>query len=143
MNNPPAGWYPDTQKPGTQRYWDGAQWTEHTAPLDTPPPPPVQPVEPAQFPIVGQMPGVYSIREDGKNGTVQVLPDRLVRTRKRTMGKDDVQMFPIKAVTGIQHDRKLLGTDLVRITFGSVSYEWKVSDAERFVAEVQSQMFAS
>lgn len=29
---PPAGWYPDPTQPGQQRYWDGAQWTEHTAP---------------------------------------------------------------------------------------------------------------
>ncbi|WP_430645234.1 DUF2510 domain-containing protein [Agromyces sp. GXS1127] len=27
----PAGWYDDGR--GQQRYWDGAQWTEHTAPL--------------------------------------------------------------------------------------------------------------
>jgi uncharacterized Tic20 family protein len=27
----PAGWYPVDG--GQQRYWDGAQWTEHTAPL--------------------------------------------------------------------------------------------------------------
>ena len=27
------GWYPDTTMPGTQRYWDGAAWTTHTAPL--------------------------------------------------------------------------------------------------------------
>ena len=26
----PAGWYP--QSDGRQRYWDGAQWTEHFAP---------------------------------------------------------------------------------------------------------------
>ncbi len=89
------------------------------------------------------MPGTYAIREDGKNGTVQVFADRLVRTRKRVMGKDDVQTFPLKAITGVNHDRKILGTDLVRITFGSVSHEWKVSDAERFVAEVQSQMFGT
>ena len=28
---PPAGWYPDPSNPSGQRYWDGAQWTEHAA----------------------------------------------------------------------------------------------------------------
>lgn len=32
MSTTPAGWYPDTQAPGQQRYWDGSQWTGHTAP---------------------------------------------------------------------------------------------------------------
>jgi hypothetical protein len=32
----PAGWFPDPQQPGQQRYWDGAQWTAHTQPLAGP-----------------------------------------------------------------------------------------------------------
>ena len=29
----PAGWYPDPQNPGQQRYWDGNAWSEATQPL--------------------------------------------------------------------------------------------------------------
>lgn len=32
----PAGWYDDGH--GSQRWWDGQQWTEHTAASQTPPP---------------------------------------------------------------------------------------------------------
>jgi hypothetical protein len=28
------GWFPDPAGVPVQRYWDGAQWTDHTAPLD-------------------------------------------------------------------------------------------------------------
>ena len=83
----------------------------------------------------------YTVREDGKNGTVEVLPDRIVRTFKKLIGKDDVNTIPIKAVTSIHHDRKTLGTDLVRIQVGMVTYEWKVKGAEQMVAEVQQAMF--
>ncbi|MFL6084806.1 MAG: DUF4352 domain-containing protein [Mycobacterium sp.] len=29
---PPAGWYPDPDGSGGQRYWDGSAWTEHQSP---------------------------------------------------------------------------------------------------------------
>jgi hypothetical protein len=29
----PAGWYPDVQRPGWLRYWDGTVWTEHRSPV--------------------------------------------------------------------------------------------------------------
>lgn len=31
--HPPAGWYTDPSMPNRQRYWNGAGWTNHTAPL--------------------------------------------------------------------------------------------------------------
>ncbi|QNE34938.1 DUF2510 domain-containing protein [Leifsonia shinshuensis] len=42
--NPPAGWYADPAASGLVRYWDGAAWTEHTAPH--------APVPPAAAPFV-------------------------------------------------------------------------------------------
>lgn len=30
---PPPNWYPDPATAGLWRYWDGVQWTEHTAPM--------------------------------------------------------------------------------------------------------------
>ena len=49
----PAGWYPDPDGSGGQRYWDGNSWTEHRAPATQPPAPaepqaPAQPVAPAE-----------------------------------------------------------------------------------------------
>ena len=34
---PPAGWYPNSEIPGQQRYWDGQRWTDH---VQAQPPPP-------------------------------------------------------------------------------------------------------
>jgi hypothetical protein len=42
-----AGWYPDPQAEGQQRYWDGNAWTEHQAPLVQQPQPTQQPTQPA------------------------------------------------------------------------------------------------
>jgi hypothetical protein len=81
------------------------------------------------------------VREEGKNGRVEILEDRIVRTRKKAIGKDDVQTIPIKAVTGVAHDRKTLGTDEVKLTVGSVTYDWKVKDAEAMVAELHEKIY--
>ena len=34
---PPSGWYDDPEHPWTWRYWDGARWTDHRAPMWVPP----------------------------------------------------------------------------------------------------------
>jgi hypothetical protein len=42
----PAGWYPDPSGEPRRRYWDGAAWTEHVAPLPPPPTPHAWPAAP-------------------------------------------------------------------------------------------------
>ena len=57
------------------------------------------------------------------------------------MGKDEIQTIPIKSITGVHHDRKIMGADLVKLDIGSVSYEWKLAGAEQMVAAIHSRMF--
>lgn len=55
-----AGWYPDVNVPGTERYYDGTQWTEQTRAATTgiPPQPPT--------PLAGERKG----KKKGKKGKV-------------------------------------------------------------------------
>lgn len=50
----PAGWYPNPEDSGTERWWDGAAWTDATRPISgggsMPPPSP-------NFGVPGGMPG--------------------------------------------------------------------------------------
>ncbi|HYZ68493.1 MAG TPA: DUF4352 domain-containing protein, partial [Mycobacterium sp.] len=50
----PAGWYPDPDGSGGQRYWDGSAWTEHRSPAATPSPEPSEP--PAAEPPPSEQP---------------------------------------------------------------------------------------
>jgi hypothetical protein len=52
---PGAGWYIDPDQPELQRYWDGAQWTNHTAPAPSvaPPAAPSPTFAPAPFATTG------------------------------------------------------------------------------------------
>jgi hypothetical protein len=44
----PAGWYPDPDGAGGQRYWDGSAWTEHRSPGAQPTPEPSEPAAPSE-----------------------------------------------------------------------------------------------
>ncbi|MDT5326452.1 MAG: hypothetical protein QOF25_3604 [Mycobacterium sp.] len=55
----PAGWYPDPDGSGGQRYWDGSTWTEHRSPAVAAPAPVEEPA--AEFPASEQATSVVSL----------------------------------------------------------------------------------
>lgn len=87
----PAGWYPNGD---VQRYWDGTQWTEHTAPLATPPAPapaPATAVPPPPAPAAPQAaPGgplmQFTSHIAGKNAQVAIYPTHVEWTRSGAFG---------------------------------------------------------
>lgn len=58
MNQPtPAGWYPDPERPGQQRYFNGSEWTEHRQAAAPPAGPPAMPPSTARGPASPQFSG--------------------------------------------------------------------------------------
>lgn len=55
----PAGWYPDVEQPGGERYWDGTLWTEQRRGGETPPAAGFPPQGGQQPPAYGQQPPAY------------------------------------------------------------------------------------
>lgn len=85
----------------------------------------------------------YTIREAGKNGSVEVRTDCIVRTIKHRLGKDDVQTIPLRGITSVAHNRKMAGTDIVTVNAGAQTFQWKVKDAESMTAAVNAALLAS
>lgn len=78
----PAGWYPDPKMSGTQRYWDGTEWSDHVAPA----PNYQRPAQPDNsalvavgvvtsmlLPIVGFIVGCVVANRDSKTGSIIIV----------------------------------------------------------------------
>ena len=83
---------------------------------------------------------MYTIREKGKNGTLEITSDFLIRTIKKRLGKDDRETIPIRAISSVRHDRKRMKTADVQVVTSGQVWEWKVKNAEEFVAELNQAL---
>ena len=82
---------------------------------------------------------MYRIREQGKNGTLAITPDFLIRTINRRLRRDR-ETIPLRAITSVRHDRKRLKTDDVQVVTSGQVWVWKVKNAEKFVAELNQAL---
>ena len=73
---------------------------------------------------------MHTIKEDGKNGTIEVTPKGLRRVIKKLVGKNDEQFFPWTAISHTHLNRKMVGANVLTVYVGPRTYEWKCSTAE-------------
>lgn len=83
---------------------------------------------------------MHKIKESGRNGTVEVQSDRIVRTIKKILGRDDTQVIPVKSIHEVKIDRKIIGSDIVQVRTSADTYRWKCSSAESLVDEILNIM---
>lgn len=104
-----------------ERWWDGAEWSQRLQPAQGSAPHPGQPHQGAW---AGPSPsqsqgGLYRVRENGRNGTVEIQGNVIVRTFRKTIGKNDVQVIPVSSVSHVDLDRRSVRTDTLTVYVGN------------------------
>ena len=88
---------------------------------------------------------MYTIREKGRNGSLEITSDSLVRvihekeppnfwTKRRVHDKHKV--IPLESVTHVMYRPNRLRTDVVTISTPDKTWKWKVVHAAEFVTEL-------
>ena len=82
---------------------------------------------------------MHIIKEDGKNGTIEVTPKGLRRVIKKLIGKNE-QFFPWTAISHTHLTRKMVGANVLTVYVGPHTYEWKCSSAEALAEEINQNI---
>jgi hypothetical protein len=83
---------------------------------------------------------MFKIKESGKNGIVEMTDKGLIRTIRKTIGKDDTQFFPWSAVSHTQINRKMVGASTLIVFVGVRQYEWKTNQASEIATAVNEHI---
>jgi uncharacterized protein YbjQ (UPF0145 family) len=118
-----AGWYPDPQGGGGQRYWDGAAWTEHVQPGAQAAPPPPPPPPPAGGGNVAQAASISQADAGGyTRGSLEGVPEhgreRIEQNRRGLFTSDlSVNEFLLVKQAGFEPLGLVLGSSIYHIGF--------------------------
>lgn len=73
--------------------------------------------------------GKYTVKESGNNGSVEVRKDKVVRSFKKRLRRDEKDEIPIERVVSVSLDRQM-GGDVVTVRTKDTAYNWKLKDAD-------------
>ncbi|MEK0099152.1 phospholipid scramblase-related protein [Streptomyces sp. A475] len=106
QSNTPAGWYPDPQgAPQTLRWWDGAQWTEHTSPVQQPAGQqvPHQAQQPQQQPVQQAAQGQFAPQQQRSQQPVQPQQHAAGPYGQQAPQQQQSYVDPAKVQRQVQH----------------------------------------
>jgi hypothetical protein len=78
----------------------------------------------------------YTVKEAGRNGVVELQGQRIVRTFRKTFGRNDVQSIPVASVTHVDVDRRTFGSDVITVHVGVREFVWKTTQAEELADRI-------
>lgn len=121
----PAGWYSNGAE---QRYWDGAAWTDHTAPAPGAGAAPAQAAaQPAAAAYTGAPLMTFASHIAGKNAQVRIYPDRVEWAKTGMTGTKGTEMVPMRSVSSVSCKKDGMVNTIVQVATSGGMIQMRVS----------------
>ena len=82
----------------------------------------------------------FTIKEEGKNGSVEVTDTGLTRRAKKLIGRDDTMFINYDRINSVTHISKMIGADLIEVIVGGEVYLWKCAEAGKLARIINDSM---
>lgn len=81
----------------------------------------------------------FKVKEDGKNGTVEVADQGVTYTDKKLIGRDNVTWYKYNRIEYVTLISRMIGSDIAEISVGGTVCQWKTSNAKKLVAMINER----
>lgn len=140
MTSPPQGWYPDPQRPGSLRYWDGRQWTNETT---TPAAPAVSPAIATSSPVDGDDISIFGAKKRAQ----QLLRENAelrqqIEQMKKTLTEQHVVLTRVGAMslTDVEAEVAQVRAEISSLARQKLQLEAEVNAERQQLVEVQGRL---
>ena len=82
----------------------------------------------------------FTVKEDGKNGTIEAAANGLTRTTKKLVGRDNTTFINYSRIDHVTHISKMVGSDIAEVSVGGTVYAWKCANAAELVDLINGNM---
>ncbi|PQD99902.1 DUF4041 domain-containing protein [Mycobacterium sp. EPG1] len=136
----PNGWYPDPQRPGVLRYWDGQQWTGHTS--ETGPTRAAPATSPdttsgdgGAVPFFGARKRAEELRHT--NAQLRAQIERLERVNAQQHAV--IERVGALSLIEVEAETERLRVELAQLRAAKADLDRQISDEQQQLVEVQGQ----